>query len=537
MEQHPIPQDITGFKFKLVGDMTLKQFGELAFGAVVAYVFYVSNWVPFIKWPLVAFFGLLGIALAFLPIEERPLDIWIINFVRAIYRPTLFVWKKDSGVIDYNTTVPTSAPANQTPPGVPINEDTQPQLSPWPYQKPGEEKGSISENKNTSGPKSEEKGSPTLTVTETEEEKLSKPTAEENKEPVIKEQVFVGEMPPTITKVEPSAAPRPIVVPQPNNIPQGQSGPFSIPVAAPVAPQPSDGVAKEEKQAIGSQASQSVTPSTSPLSVDGLERQRDEKLKELEAAKKQAEAAVAEQNIAADKAGVTIEGAVGPFANTKILTVDELAKLREQKVVSDDQARNKQISEGEQQLGKLLEQSRQLASQITELQNKLTGTTGTEDTSGVQGQIEALTQQKTALDGEVTKLQEEVSATRVEPLTRPAYQQPTRNLGGGVKIVPKPIEQPAPTVSLTDLPNVVNGIIITEAGMPLDGVIIVIKNKAGNSIRALKTNKAGQFMVSTPMETGVYYLEMERGGYTFDTLEVTLGGTVLKPLEITARKV
>src|SRR5574340_768773 len=95
-EQHAVPQDITGFKFKLVGDMTLKQFGELAGGAIVAYLFWASNWHPLLRWPLTFFFGLLGVGLAFLPIEERPLDVWIINFLKAIYRPTYYVWKKDT---------------------------------------------------------------------------------------------------------------------------------------------------------------------------------------------------------------------------------------------------------------------------------------------------------------------------------------------------------------------------------------------------------------------------------------------------------
>ncbi|EKD47460.1 MAG: hypothetical protein ACD_66C00049G0001, partial [uncultured bacterium] len=26
MEQHPVPQNVTGFQFKLIGDITLKQF-------------------------------------------------------------------------------------------------------------------------------------------------------------------------------------------------------------------------------------------------------------------------------------------------------------------------------------------------------------------------------------------------------------------------------------------------------------------------------------------------------------------------------
>jgi len=36
MEQHPIPQQISSYQFKLVGDMTLAQFGKAAGGIVIA---------------------------------------------------------------------------------------------------------------------------------------------------------------------------------------------------------------------------------------------------------------------------------------------------------------------------------------------------------------------------------------------------------------------------------------------------------------------------------------------------------------------
>ncbi len=95
MEQHPIPQNVTGFEFKLVGDMTLKQFGYLATGCIIAYLLTKATLIPFIfRYPLAGFSALLGVALAFLPIEERPLDRWIIAFFSRVYEPTHYVWKK-----------------------------------------------------------------------------------------------------------------------------------------------------------------------------------------------------------------------------------------------------------------------------------------------------------------------------------------------------------------------------------------------------------------------------------------------------------
>lgn len=93
-EQHPVPQNISSYQFRLIGDMTIKQFMQLAGGGVVALLFYSSPFPAFIKWPLVVISAISGAALAFFPIMDRPLDKWVFAFVRAIYSPTIFVWQK-----------------------------------------------------------------------------------------------------------------------------------------------------------------------------------------------------------------------------------------------------------------------------------------------------------------------------------------------------------------------------------------------------------------------------------------------------------
>lgn len=93
-ESHPIPQQISSYQFRLVGDMTLKQFFQLAGGALISLLFYSTGLHPIIKWPLMILSVGLGAALAFLPFEERPLSRWMIAFFRSIYSPTLFTWIK-----------------------------------------------------------------------------------------------------------------------------------------------------------------------------------------------------------------------------------------------------------------------------------------------------------------------------------------------------------------------------------------------------------------------------------------------------------
>lgn len=80
--------------------MTLKQFAQLAGGVLVALIFYGLPIPSFIKWPLVTGSAFAGFALAFVPIEERPLNVWIAAFFKSIFAPTVFNWRKTENVPD-----------------------------------------------------------------------------------------------------------------------------------------------------------------------------------------------------------------------------------------------------------------------------------------------------------------------------------------------------------------------------------------------------------------------------------------------------
>ena len=94
-QTHPVPQNVTNFEFHLIGDMTLKQFGYLAAGLGFAYLVFVllAGTFPFIAWPVILLSSLTGIAFAFLPIQERPLDHWVAAFFSAIFKPTKMEYK------------------------------------------------------------------------------------------------------------------------------------------------------------------------------------------------------------------------------------------------------------------------------------------------------------------------------------------------------------------------------------------------------------------------------------------------------------
>jgi hypothetical protein len=94
MENHPIPQDVTGFQFKLIGDMTLKQFAYLATGCILAWISFSSPALLVIRISLSAIFFLAGAGIAFLPLAGRPLDVMIVYFFRALFAPNQYMYEK-----------------------------------------------------------------------------------------------------------------------------------------------------------------------------------------------------------------------------------------------------------------------------------------------------------------------------------------------------------------------------------------------------------------------------------------------------------
>ncbi len=120
MENHPIPQDITGFEFKLVGDMTIKQFAYMAGGVIIGWVFYVLPILGIIKIPLAIMSVAIAAALAFLPIAGRPMDLMIRHFLKAVFSPTQYVYQRMSGQL--------LAPAGSAPTST-LSEMSQKQLS------------------------------------------------------------------------------------------------------------------------------------------------------------------------------------------------------------------------------------------------------------------------------------------------------------------------------------------------------------------------------------------------------------------------
>ncbi len=94
MKQHPVPQHISSYRFRLVGEMTLEQFAKVAAGCIIALVFYALPLPGLIKWLFIIISASTGAMLAFVPFEGRPIEVWIVSFIKSIYSPTEYVWQK-----------------------------------------------------------------------------------------------------------------------------------------------------------------------------------------------------------------------------------------------------------------------------------------------------------------------------------------------------------------------------------------------------------------------------------------------------------
>lgn len=94
MKEHAIPQDVTGYRFHIVGNMTLAQFGQLVVGALICFGLYQTNLYGALKYPLLFFVVLISVVAAFIPIAERPLSHWIKTFAMVLYKPTQFAWRR-----------------------------------------------------------------------------------------------------------------------------------------------------------------------------------------------------------------------------------------------------------------------------------------------------------------------------------------------------------------------------------------------------------------------------------------------------------
>jgi len=96
MDQHPIPRQITTFEFKLVGFLTIKQFIYLIVFIGLGLAVYALTPIPILNYLFGVLTGSVGLAFAFVPINDRPMEVWVKNLIKRLTSPTQYKFQKQN---------------------------------------------------------------------------------------------------------------------------------------------------------------------------------------------------------------------------------------------------------------------------------------------------------------------------------------------------------------------------------------------------------------------------------------------------------
>ncbi|OGY25555.1 MAG: hypothetical protein A2Z11_03975, partial [Candidatus Woykebacteria bacterium RBG_16_43_9] len=236
-----------------------------------------------------------------------------------------------------------------------------------------------------------------------------------------------------------------------------------------------------------------------------------------------------DQLASSQKQEISKAQALGAQIESMAKEVDQkLAQIQIEKTNLLDQA--KKLQEGHGQLQRQQEESREQSEQNAQLRTQLQ--TAEKERDEMKDRYDKL-----------KVLVEDLRSKPRAPSMAPAVAEPKKESGDykdtRQEVPAARVVKPQPAVgkmapSLTSTPNVINGIIRSPDGLLLSSVIIVVKDATDQPVRALKSNKIGQFAISTPLPNGTYTMELESPGHSFDIIQVEINGKVMPPIEIRA---
>lgn len=424
MDNHPIPQNVTSFQFKLLGEMTIKQFGYVAGGVILAWIFFTLPVFFLIKFPLSFLFFSLGISLAFFPFEGRPLDLMFSAYIKALFTPNQYVFQKSYQDFALLSPLPIAAsPQASAQPKTGVNiQDYLKQI-----QRPPQD---IFDEKETA---------------------FFDTIAANFSSPLQKVPFYASATSPLADK--PQYASQSSIV-QPS---QPKSHPMTIASSLPQTPRiptikqqgPIDQAGKDAQKLIDKELEELHTHTKKTHGESQLEKELERLKQELEQTKMQQQG--------------------------------------HQEIYQKALAFEKQLTEVLAEKKQLEEQLLKLNQQMTMRQRVFTPSMGQ-------------TQQETK---NVRKISKSLGAKTGAPLT-------------------------------PDVSNLISGVIKDSRGNILPNILIEIKDKSANPVRAFKTNSLGQFASATPLASGSYTIEFEdpQGNHKFDAVSLTLADEIIQPLEI-----
>ena len=573
--QHPVPQHVLGVEFKLVGGLTVKQFAYAGGSIVLAYLIYSSILPLIFKIPLAIVIAILGISIALLPVNERPMDEYLKNFLVAITSPTERVWIKEAATLDifYERFTPGSPSRTEEP--SPKNKRV---LREYIGKMKAEGRRSTLDLKEEEYLKSLSSEFETVNAAATPGTQPVPQKTEEGRtfHAYRPERFEVRPAPNLASEVNftnqdiisiPAVGRTRRFVTSIKNVKAGRKlhslptveGEIVMPVAGEIV--------------LGSEPETSPNENLLKKAADAVsvlnQKMVEIKVKQGEAAQPQErteppvtppppiETVVVpilrptpEPSPKPLDEGAKMAGRVAVFGEELeklkkeneelLLEIGREKKMREEaeRVAEESRRYQERIHYLQEQNEKLSSEVKRVEEDYKKVQNEVTSSKSEKENSlrtlrEQQRRLEALSREKTESVDELVRLQKELQMMRGRA-QRTAQEE---IFSPPIKAVPTP-ETPArskPTPFVKDLPNVINGYVLDKNRSLVKNAVIIVKDQNGDVVRALKTNDLGQFAITTPLPNGLYHIETSAPNNTFDIITVDLVGTVLEPAEFVGR--
>lgn len=501
MEQHPVPQHIASFEFKLFGNLTVRQFVTLAIPTSIAALFFFSNLPAPLRFSLAIIFGGVGIFAALVPVQGRPLDKWLALFIRAIVAPTQRVWIKDSKLPEFLNVV-ISRPPTSREPIEPITTRDKERLK----------------NYLRSLPRGQ--SSPFDVKEQIAIQRLG----------LTYEGAGLGKLPPAIVGGRAS-------LPQVSTMPQASA---TQTAGMPVAEEEYQGAMAESLPAVGAKAQQGhkvqISNHAKPFALPGLGKKLTQEHK------------VKPKVQLASDMNFSIENVIPiTTAGRRVRLVHGVGKTRARKLhfgppqgfdLSNLPIRGEARFEVSDQLKKRLDPSIFVdeSGSVSEVPTPLVPRPPESFVKAPANMTQDMQREHMGMPVHQAQMKsEEISVAPQQPqeLGDQRMQVSSEQTVGAR---PADVLSRAQIVPLTNKPNVLSGLVTDGSGMPIAGAIVTVRDENGVPIRALKTNKLGQFLSATPLPMGTYTLEVEGAAAAFEPLTLNIKGEVLAPLSIKPRQ-
>jgi hypothetical protein len=467
-------------EFKLIGDLTMRQFFYLMIFSGIAYAAWTFNVPPVLKWPIVIISVLLGIGFAFVPIEDRGLDEWIVNFFSAVYSENQLIWKKKP-----------TPPSAFLQANISIVQQELITLAP-----------TTSRRKLEQYLTHEQKDEKLDALDLREQEFIEKVRAAYMTEPA---KTAVAVETPSVEIAEAYPMQPPSGEPEKEGLEPSTEGPEKKQKPATKAKLEIKKAAPRAKKVTFNIPTNAVSAHLNPVTPN---RHTGRKFTNLLAS---------EGSLVLPIRG---EKTLLPFEQTpEPVNTQEKADNLKMYLQQLEQTEGISIEKNKKEKAEVSQEATEVMKKIQEENEKL------------MTEIEKLKQ----------KSPEEKKDSIKQLVQKQKHKEETiKNLASRVKeLGPQELGVPADESSSKELeaptaPNVVTGIVKNFQGRGISGVLLIIKNAHNDPVRAIKTNALGQFTISNPLANGKYKINIDvnnETGFSFDIIDVEATGGIIPPLE------